>query len=169
YTKSQIPFAISRMNMETMKFEDAHVFDLNTTFRAIQFVPRKRQKPDPSIDESIDGYLLCAVIAGKIDPQYPNDPEKITYQSQIWIFDAAKLEKPVCKLAHEKLIANTTLHSAWVEDAQSIPTNYKIEVRQDYDPLIKNSLLGHFLGGVLFKKQRKQIQEIFDKYVYPNF
>ena len=169
YTADGIPFTISRMNMETMQFEDCHVFDQNTTFRGMQFVPRKREKPDPNTEESLDGYIFCAVTAGKPDPQEPKNPDKITYQSQIWIFDAANLSKPLCKLAHEKLIANTTLHTAWLETAESIKTDYNIDVRGDYDPLIKSALLGDFLHGILFRPQRKQIQAIFDQYVYPNF
>lgn len=169
YTAEGIPFVLSRTNMETMEFEDAFVFEKNDTFRAIQFVPRKRETPDPNIDESLDGYIFCAVTVGQLDPQEPANLDKTTYQSQIWIFDAADLSKPLCKLAHEKLIANTTLHSAWLETAESIQTNYNIDVRSDYDPLIKSALLGDFSHGILFRRQRKEIQSIFDKYIYPNF
>jgi hypothetical protein len=53
-----------------------------------------------------------------------------------------------------------TLHSAWTEQAAPSNATYKIDVRSDYDPLIAQ------LEPAL---RRPGIQELFERFVYPNF
>ncbi|PIY10997.1 MAG: hypothetical protein COZ18_04905 [Flexibacter sp. CG_4_10_14_3_um_filter_32_15] len=162
YTQQGVPFVVSRMNTETMQFEDYYQFEKGISYRAMQFVPKK----NPTNKDENEGYMTCVVTAEKLNPS----TKSIEYQTQLWIFDAQNLNKgAICKLAHPKWIANTTLHSAWLSEAKTTNSDYNVPVKSDYQPLINDSLLGKFVHGILFKKEREQIQEIFDKNVYPHF
>jgi carotenoid cleavage dioxygenase-like enzyme len=166
YTQEGVPFVISRMNTETMKFEDYYQFEKGISYRAMQFVPKKNLPNKENNKDDNEGYMTCVVTVEKIN----QSTNSIEYQTQLWIFDAQNLNKgTICKLAHPKWIANTTLHSAWLSEAKTTNSNYTVLVKPDYQPLIEDSLLGKFMGGILFKKEREQIQEIFDKNVYPHF
>ncbi|WP_338761633.1 carotenoid oxygenase family protein [Bernardetia sp. ABR2-2B] len=161
YTERGVPFVISRMNTETMEFEDYYQFPKGISYRAMQFV----QKEGTDF-ESREGYMTCVVT----NPQQIDDKTEPTYRTELWVFDAMNLKKgAICKLHHPDWVANTTLHSAWLPKAQPSSSYYDINVREDYQHLIDDTLFGEFLGGILFSKQRKQIQKIFDKYVYPHF
>ncbi len=157
-----VPFVLSRMNMQSMKFEDAYTFAKGYIFRAIQFVPKKNSDSLP--DAQKQGYIFGSIIVPEIVGQ------EVFYHSEIWLFDGMNLAQgPVCKMRNEELKCGSHLHSAWLEEAESNPISYFVDVPSDYNPLIKASLFGDFLGGILFKKRRAQIQEIFNDFVYPHF
>jgi Retinal pigment epithelial membrane protein len=162
YTAEGVPFSLGRMNMETMQFEDYYQFQPGEVFRSIQFVPRAAQA-HPPVPEGMDGYIFCTVIVNVAGPGQP-----LNYESQIWLFDAANLAQgPVSKLYHPELFCGSTLHSAWLAQAQSSPTYYDIDVRADYQPLIDKTFDGLNIGPL--KHLREEIQHIFNQYVFPHF
>ncbi len=169
YTQKGIPFVISRMNTETMKFEDHYQFEKGVSYRAMQFVPKENKNTDNQQDTL--GYIICVVTVPQTTENKESEAiKRCNYQTQLWIFDAQNLNKgAICKLAHPEWIANTTLHSAWIDEAVSTESNYYIDVKKDYQPLIEHTLFGKTLLGKMFVKQRNQIQEIFDMNIYPNF
>ena len=91
---------------------------------------------------STNGYIVCTVFSPK--------------RNEIWIFDAQNLEKgPLCKLHHPSLNLGYTLHTAWLSKIGRRQAEYHIGVHQDYQDIVK--------------QKSKDIQELFEKEVYPHF
>lgn len=154
--KEGVPFVLSRQNVNTMKLEDFYQFSKNVILKSVQFIPRKEGATTVTDHKQKDGYIFTSVLVN-----YPKNNQD-NYQCEIWIFKAWDLASgPVCTLNHPNLDYAFTLHSVWVEDLGENDENpYYIDPRDDYDPLIKN---------LYIKERRKEVQELFDKYVYPNF
>jgi hypothetical protein len=141
-----------------MKIMDFYLFQMNQNFRSMQFVPRKiNSSLGNNKDPELDGYIFCTMINGTTDISNDND----AYTREIWIFDAAQLSRgPLCKLSHPDMIYAFTIHSAWMEDCESIPSTYNVPVKEDYD-----EVLSTFKNG-----DHKQImEELLKNWVYPKF
>ncbi|TVQ41769.1 MAG: hypothetical protein EA362_14205 [Saprospirales bacterium] len=154
--KEGIPFVLSRQNVNSMQLEDFYQFSKEVILKSVQFVPRKASAAPITDHQQKDGYIFTSVLVN-----YPKDNQD-NYQCEIWIFKAWDLSSgPVCTLHHPDLDYAFTLHSVWVDKIGSNTDNpYYIDPREDYDPLIKN---------LYIKERRKEVQELFDKHVYPNF
>lgn len=146
-----IPFVLSRQNTQSMTLDDHYQFDPSVILKSLQFIPRN--PATPGLDPQMDGYILTTTLVN-----YPNAGGN-NYQCEVWIFDAANLKQgPVCTLNHPQLEYAFTLHSAWTENAVSPHASYKINLRDDYNSLIKQ------LKPV---ERQPDIQRLFDNYVYP--
>jgi hypothetical protein len=149
-TKQGLPFSLIRMNTETMQPEDHYQCLKNIFIRSVHFIPRKTQTE--GIPYELDGYIFCTVQAG-----IPQANPK-SYESQYWAFDAANLSRgPICKFKYDGLQFCFTLHSAWLEEALPLNTDYYINVEDDYNSVINNLI------------DKEIIQEFFDNYVYPSW
>lgn len=152
-TQQGIPFVLSRQNVSTMTLEDAYTFPANAILKSIQFVPKSGN--NSLIDPQMNGYIFTTEVVN-----YPN-ADGDNYLCEIWIFDAGNLQQgPICVLNHPELNYAFTLHSAWTATIGPSPRNYKINIREDYDPLIKQ-LEPAF--------RQPQIQQLFNQFVYPPF
>ena len=110
-----------------------------------------------NIPDSKNGYILTTVISG-----VPYNETELTYQCEVWIFDANDLNKgPVCKLFHPKMSFGFTIHSAWVSETKSVSKpDYVLNVKEDYDFMIQK---------VKDAGLKSRIQQLFDEEVYPHF
>ncbi|HNG90969.1 MAG TPA: hypothetical protein PK858_12215, partial [Saprospiraceae bacterium] len=153
FSQRGIPFVLSRQDTQSMKIMDFYQFPATVFLKSTQFVPKSQ--PTPGVDPQMDGYIFTTVLAN-----YPNAGGN-NYQCEVWVFDAAKLAKgPVCTLNSPQMDYAFTLHSAWTQQAVAPASSYKIDVRQDYDPLI---------AGLQPAGRRQPIQDLFNRYVYPHF
>lgn len=154
YTSVGIPSNLIRQDVETMEVKDFYLYDdkiVNTL--SVQFVPRK--EPSPNIPPSRDGYILCTVQNGKEVP-----PEG-DYKGEFWIFDANNLKQgPICRLKGEGVQFAFLLHSAWLPELGHSPSGYNIDVKEDYNSMIKR---------IWWPCRRRRLQNFFNKYVYPHF
>lgn len=152
-TEKELPFGMTRLNMETMKPEEYFQFDRNVFPRGVHFIPKKT--PTPNLPPELDGYLVCPVQVGNstVNPS--------AYSSEFWVFDAQNISKgPVCKMAHPKMKFAFTLHTNWIPELNPSDQKFVIPVKSDYDEVLKNLELGI---------DRKFLKEFFEKNVYPHF
>ncbi|TAH20977.1 MAG: hypothetical protein EAZ08_04515 [Cytophagales bacterium] len=152
-TKKQIPYTLLRIDTSTMEGKDVYVFPKNYNLRSLQFMPKKGEVP-AGIEESLHGYIFCAMLNGK------GEGQNVDYYNEIWIFDAANLKKPVCRLGNSEMAFTFTLHCTWIPDLVPSESKYNIDVQQDYNSLINT---------IIRPKRKKRVQQFFDDYVYPNF
>jgi carotenoid cleavage dioxygenase-like enzyme len=153
-TKRELPFSITRVNLETMETEDYYQCAKKTYIRGVHFIPRKT--PDPSIPEELDGYLFCPVQVGTEIPE-----GGWTYSSEFWVFDATSISKgPICKMKNEEVKFGFTLHTSWMPEADTTDQSYKIPVREDY---------GEVIEGIKIKADTKFLEDFFEKNIYPHF
>ena len=155
-TESGIPFVLSRQNTSTMEIEDYYQFDFSVILKSIQFVPRKEGAVKVTDDPQMDGYIFSTELVN-----YPND-QGDNYQCEIWIFKAWDLAAgPICRMSHPDLDFAFTLHSAFTNDAISQEKiSYKVDVKEDYDQVI---------AKLKPDIRKQQIDQFFNKYIYPNF
>jgi len=152
-TEKELPFGMTRLNVETMEPEDYFQFDRNVFPRGVHFVPKKT--PTPDVLPDLDGYLVSPVQVGNST----NTPT--AYSSEFWIFDAQNISKgPICKLTHPKIKFAFTLHTSWIPEINESDQEFTIPVKSDYDEILKNLELG---------LDRKFLEEFFAKNVYPHF
>ena len=152
-TEKELPFGMTRLNVETMEPEDYFQFDRNVFPRGVHFVPKKT--PTPDVLPDLDGYLVSPVQVGNST----NTPT--AYSSEFWIFDAQNISKgPICKLTHPKIKFAFTLHTSWIPEINESDQEFTIPVKSDYDEILKNLELG---------LDRKFLEEFFEKNVYPHF
>jgi len=159
YTRNGIPFCLFRQDTTSMKIdEDFWIFEMNENLRSLQFIPRERKNDEKTdIDEQLDGYIFCTMING--DKNILKTEDK--YSREIWIFDAANLKDgPVCKLGHKDLQFAFTIHSVWTPDCKNHNTEYKIDVKEDYEWVIEK---------IKNKAKRNKMREFLKKEVYPHF
>ncbi len=159
YTEQEIPLTLTRLDTEKMELVDFYEFPRNCELRSLQFVPRKREdnQDTSKIDLSTDGYIFCTMVNGEEVKAETN------YQREIWIFDAADLQKgAVCILNHPSLIYFFTLHSVWLPDLgeNNNANSYKISVREDYEKQVERTI---------FKHKRERLDEFMEEKVYPYF
>ncbi|PPT07371.1 hypothetical protein CKA32_004718 [Geitlerinema sp. FC II] len=139
-----------------------------------QFVPR-----EGSTDSS-DGYLVCIAIRGdRLDSEDSDDPDWSS-NSEIWIFDAADLDRdggqPRYKLSHPKLNLGFTAHTTWLRQLRS-PQPRPYDVRGDFedwlDHLDRNwldRLLSRFEGSsVRYEDIETELRSLFENDVFPHF
>lgn len=152
-TEKELPFGMTRLNIETMRPEEYFQFERNVFVRGVQFVPKKT--PSTNVLPELDGYLVCPVQAGN------SQVNPTAYSSEFWIFDAPNITKgPICKLIHPKLKFAFTIHSSWIPEINPSDEEFIIPVKSDYDEVLKNLELG---------VDRKFLEEFFEKNVYPHF
>lgn len=117
---------------------DRYQFPEGYMVNSIQFVP---SGSDP--ESSTKGYIVCTVF-------YPENNE-------VWIFNGEDLASgPLCKLSHPSLNFGFTTHTAWLPKIAPRTASYRVDVREDYQPLVE-------------KKRNPEIQKLFDEEVYPHF
>lgn len=152
-TEKELPFGMTRLNVETMEPEDYFQFDRNVFPRGVHFVPKKT--PTPNVLPDLDGYLVSPVQVGN------STIAPTAYSSEFWIFDAQNISKgPICKLTHPKIKFAFTLHTSWIPEINDSDQEFIIPVKSDYDEVLKNLELG---------LDRKFLEGFFAKNVYPHF
>lgn len=160
YTEQEIPPILANLDTEKMELVDFYEFPKNYELRSLQFMPKKRDSNEDisTIELSTDGYIICTMVNGQ--EVRPNT----NYEREIWIFDAADLEKgAVCILQHPSLIYFFTLHSCWLPtlgENQKSSSSYKISVREDYEKQVERTI---------FKHKRERLDEFMEQKVYPYF
>lgn len=152
-TQKQIPYTLLRIDTTEMQAKDVYVFPKNYNLRSLQFMPKKGTIPAGTVPD-MHGYIFCTMLIGT------GEGQNVNYHNEIWIFDAANLEKPVCRLGNEQMAFTFTLHCTWIPDLKPSQSKYNIDVRQDYNALIDT---------IIRPKRKRRIQQFFDNYVYPNF
>ncbi|WP_154657110.1 carotenoid oxygenase family protein [Hugenholtzia roseola] len=153
YSEKGIPLQIARLNTERMEIEDYYQFPPNYTLGAIQFVPRKRESPDPENDPSTDGYLFTTMING-----IEEEGEGLNYLREVWLFDARNLKKgAICILSHPEFNFGFTLHPLWVADIKS--SAEKGDLKTEYEEIIQT----------LETDIKQDVQTLFEEEIYPNF
>lgn len=139
------PACLYRLNTssnQSMAIADYYCFPASHMVLSPQFVPRSDD------ESSTNGYITCTVFT----------PDR----SEIWIFDASKLNAgPLCKLHHDKFNIGLSLHTAWLPNIGPRQAEYKISVWEDYFNLVDN--LPHS------PEIKKEIEELFVREVYPHF
>ena len=135
-------YRLDTSSNQSLAIADYYCFPASHMVLSPQFVPRTGD------ESSTNGYITCTVFT----------PER----SEIWIFDASKLnEGPLCKLHHDKFNVGLSLHTAWLPNIGSRQAKYKISVLQDYFNLVEN--LPHS------PDVKKEIEDLFKREVYPHF
>lgn len=108
-----------------------------------QFIPRCNPDSTPVAqhhDPDTDGWIFCVAVSEQ--------------SKEIWIFDAADLASgPLCRLSHPDFDPGYTVHTAWLERIEPRTAPYRIDVRHDYDPRLRQS--------------SPAIRELFETSVYP--
>jgi len=126
-----------------LEIQDAYQFPSNSFGTSPQFVPRAGGSGN-----STDGYIISVVHHGT--------DEETDNGNEIWIFDAANLKQgPVCQLWHPQLKLGFTVHTAWLPKIAKRTATYNIPVEDDYKDLVA--------------QQPVEIQELFEKEIYPHF
>ena len=140
------PACLLRLDTQEMKIADAFVFmpeiEADNTAQGYMINSPQFVPRAGGNGDSTDGYIVCTIYFKK--------------SSQIWIFDAKNLVGgPICKLGHPKLRFGFTLHTAWLPKIAKRTATYNIPVEEDYKDLVA--------------KKRPEIQELFEKEIYPHF
>lgn len=120
---------------------DAYQFPDGYYVMSPQFVPARDRTG------STDGYVVCIV-------QYGDGTDAETNGNEIWIFDGRNLKEPICKLYHPLMNFGFTVHATWLQKAERRNVSYQVPVKEDFQPLLAN--------------QSPLVQDLFDKWVYPN-
>ncbi|MCT7949595.1 carotenoid oxygenase family protein [Ancylothrix sp. C2] len=137
------PLTIVSGSENRLEIQDIYQFPSNSFGTSPQFVPRAGGSGN-----STDGYIVCVVHHGT--------DEETDNGNEIWIFDAANLKQgPVCQLWHPELKLGFTVHTAWLPKISKRTATYNIPVEDDYKDLVA--------------KQPPEIQELFEKEIYPHF
>jgi hypothetical protein len=135
-----------------MTADDYYQFEVNHYVRSIQFGPKAQATA--GVDPQLDGYLMCSVLI-----KNANNPN-VGYRTEFWLFDATNIAQgPVCKLQHDDIHFCISLHTAWLPEAKPYNLNYSVDIRSDYDPLIKKL---PFPDNLL-------VDAFFSDNVYPNY
>jgi carotenoid cleavage dioxygenase-like enzyme len=132
---------IDRAQGGKLTIADAYTLPDGYYLTSPQFVPSSTQTG------STDGYVVGIVHYGD-----GTDPE--TNGNEIWIFDGRNLKAPICKLYHPLIEFGFTVHATWLQTAERRIASYKVPVKEDFQ-----TLLAH---------QSQLVQDLFDKWVYPN-
>jgi hypothetical protein len=152
-TEKELPFGMTRLNVETMQPEEYYQFDRNVFPRGVHFIGKKT--PTPNVAPELDGYLVSPVQVGN------STTSPTAYNSEFWVFDAQNISKgPICRLSHPKIKFAFTLHTSWIPAANPSDQKYIIPVKSDYDEVLKNLELGI---------DRELLKKFFEKNVYPHF
>lgn len=120
-----------------------------------QFVPRQG-----GTGTSSDGYIFCVILFDGKDGS-PN--------TEIWIFDAAKLsDGPKYRLSNPKMCFGFTIHTTWLPDAVSPPAS-GYSVRDDYEQIV-SEVVKKYLDSKKPEKQKigAEIEALFEE-IYKQF
>lgn len=151
-TEQGVQCSISRIVTSNMTADDYYQFEVNHYVRSIQFGPKAQATA--GVDPQLDGYLMCSVLIKNV-----NNPN-VGYRTEFWLFDATNIAQgPVCKLQHDDIHFCISLHTAWLPEAKPYNLNYSVDIRSDYDPLIKKL---PFPDNLL-------VDAFFSDNVYPNY
>ncbi len=158
YYRQGVPFCVSRLDTETMEFDDWFYFKMNQNLRSVQYVRRRQNEdkvyPDAKA-EALDGYIFCSMVNGNED--FSGDE----YSREIWIFDAANIKNgPLCKLHHPEMQYGFTIHSAWIEKIEPSPHDYHVNTIVDYLEVIEN---------FNDKAKQKEMKQFLAKTVFPYY
>ena len=140
------PACLLRLDTQEMKIADAFVFmpeiEADNTAQGYMINSPQFVPRAGGNGDSTDGYIVCTIYFKK--------------SSEIWIFDAEKLVGgPICKLGHPELRLGFTLHTVWLPKIAKRTATYNIPVEEDYKDLVA--------------QQPTEIQELFEKEIYPHF
>ena len=140
------PACLLRLDTQEMKIADAFVFlpeiESDNTAQGYMINSPQFVPRAGGNGDSTDGYIVCTIY-------FKNS-------SEIWIFDAKNLVcGPICKLGHPELRFGFTLHTAWLPKIAKRTATYNIPVEEDYKDLVA--------------QQPAEIQELFEKEIYPHF
>ncbi len=153
-TERELPFSITRVNLETMQPEDYYQFAKHTYLRGIQFISKKT--PTPGVPDELDGYLFCPAQVGR-----QNTDGSWNYSSEFWVFDAIQVSKgPICKLKNDHVKFAFTLHTAWIPQAGPSDQSFRITAREDYSEVLNSIKIG---------ADKKFLSEFFETHIYPHF
>lgn len=137
------PSSLFRLDTRTMTLTDHYRFPTAAETGTVgyianspQFVPS--QKAEAAEHE---GYVTCVVFTGD--------------RSELWIFDAEDLAKPLCRIGHPSLKFGYTLHTVWLPQIHSRRAAYQVPVVEDYQDLVK--------------KQSDRIQAFFEHEVFCHY
>lgn len=141
-----------------LNIEDGYHFPSGYLGSSAQFVPRADKTG------STEGYIICVVIHSDnyLSQEEPKSQEieQWSDNSEIWIFDAEKLETgPLYRLSNSQLNFGFTLHTTWLPEIAPSPKRQDYNIRQDYDWLIDKQ----------HEDIRQEIRNLFETEVYPNF
>ena len=158
FTQKEAPYILQCVDTETMSVNDYFLFPKDYFMWSLQFVPRKNRNNDIPLQK--DGYIFCTVVTTEVI--VIDNKETKQHNSEIWIFDANNLAQgAICRLAHEKMKFAFTIHSVWVKEANEVSMpDYVIATKPDYDFMINK---------ITDKTLNKEVQTLFNEYVYPNF
>lgn len=107
-----LPARLLRVDHESMSVEDTFTFPIGSAPFSPTFVPRKNGGPG-------DGYVVVFVI----------NPEG----DELWIFSSSDLAAgPLARLGHDALDFGFTLHTTWLEELVTQPSNYRVDRSDDY-------------------------------------
>ena len=155
--KAGIPATLFRLNTssnESMAIADYYEFPENHIVLSPQFVPRAAGE-----ESSLDGYIFCLVFAPQGD--------------EIWVFDAANLQEPICKLNYPELNFSFSLHSTWLPNISDRQSDSSYSIREDYQDSIEQLL--EFLDeslpipDLIKEPLSKAIKYLFENQIYPEF
>lgn len=155
YNDVGVPFCLSRMNTDTMAFDDWYYFKMNENLRSLQFVPRAPASDCHHREAALDGYIVCTMVNGRED--FKGDD----YTREIWIFDAANLAQgPLAKLSHPDLQYAFTIHSLWTPDCVSSESSYNVDIVADYTQVV----------STFFSEEKKaQMMQFLQDTVFPHY
>ncbi|HEX2568214.1 MAG TPA: carotenoid oxygenase family protein [Polyangia bacterium] len=130
------PSCLLRLDTREMRIADTYRAPQGWGVNSPQFVPRRGGGGG-----STDGYVVCTGYT----------PEA----SEIWIFDAARLEPgPLCRLRTPGMHFGFSLHTAWLPRVGPRTASYCIPVQADYQEKVKGN---------------PQLVRMFEEYIYPHF
>lgn len=132
------PSNLINVETSTMEIVDSYSFPETHVGLSPQFIPRK----NGSVSQT-DGYIGCTVVSD-VDG------------CELWLFDAADLREPLCKLGAEQLNFGVTIHTTWVPEINAREATYNVDVKMDFDERVKAT------GS-------KDIANLFTDSVYPHF
>lgn len=154
------PITLLRLDTERMVIADTYHFPAGTFVSSIQFISSSLPCTD-GLDESMHGFIVCAVLLDPPDRQESRHPE-----DEFWVFHADDFSKPVYRLCAQSgdppLNLAMTIHSTWLEKFPSEPPSVlerqqkrEISIKTDYDRLLQN--------------KSAIVRALFQDIVYPNF
>ncbi|MEM8832422.1 MAG: carotenoid oxygenase family protein, partial [Cyanobacteria bacterium P01_G01_bin.19] len=135
-------------------------FPKNHLGTSAQFIPR------PDAKNQTDGYIAAIVLTSDefLSQANPDDNSSWSQNSEIWIFEADKLDKGVkYKLSHPKLNIGFTTHTTWLAKAVS-PQKLEYSVEKDHQHLVQQ-----LIDKEKEEELKSKIRKLFDEEIYPKF
>ncbi len=141
FANKGIPAYLFRLHAsptEALEIVDRYKFPPGHITSSPQFIPRRDG------EKTTDGYIICTVW-------HENTNE-------FWLFDANNLTSgPQCKLSHPFMDFAFTLHTAWLPAIGRRKASYYIDVRKDYQELVREA-----------SQKYPDIKDLFEQEIYPH-